>query len=166
VTLTVTRSAVLAELDPTGDPILFPCHVETHVGPGLPGFDVVGWPSGWVRETRDRVRAAVLTSGYTWPQTRITVAVPVDVLGPAVRDRSTLDLAIVHGVLAASGQIEPEAGAVLVGTLGLDGRVVGPLDPAGYADALLDVFDDAPFVQWGPHRVDRHPTLTAIFKES
>ena len=47
--------------------------VEVHVSNGLPGFTVVGLPDAAVRESRDRVRAALLSSGLTWPLRRVTV---------------------------------------------------------------------------------------------
>ena len=50
-----------------------PVSVEVHVSNGLPGFTIVGLPDAAVRETRDRVRAALLTSGLPWPLRRVTV---------------------------------------------------------------------------------------------
>src|SRR5262249_14289695 len=50
-----------------------PVTVEVHVAQGLPGFTVVGLPDEACRESRDRVRAALLSSGMSWPQKRITV---------------------------------------------------------------------------------------------
>jgi magnesium chelatase family protein len=47
--------------------------VEVHVSNGLPGFTVVGLPDAAVRESRDRVRAALLSSGLSWPLRRVTV---------------------------------------------------------------------------------------------
>jgi magnesium chelatase family protein len=47
--------------------------VEVHVSNGLPGFTVVGLPDAAVRESRDRVRAALLSSGLPWPRRRVTV---------------------------------------------------------------------------------------------
>ena len=47
--------------------------VEVHVAKGLPGFHVVGLPDESIREARDRVRAAVMSSGAGWPDTKITV---------------------------------------------------------------------------------------------
>ncbi len=47
--------------------------VEVHVANGLPGFTVVGLPDAAVRESRDRVRAALASSGLPWPRRRITV---------------------------------------------------------------------------------------------
>ncbi len=99
--------------------------VEVHVGPGLPGLSIVGLPDEACRESRDRVRAAVLSSGLTWPMQRITVN-----LVPAGQRKggSGLDLAIAVGILAASDQLGEEgavtlAGLGLVGELGLDGTV-------------------------------------------
>jgi len=50
-----------------------PVSVEVHVSNGLPGFTIVGLPDAAVREARDRVRAAVLSSGLSWPLRRVTV---------------------------------------------------------------------------------------------
>ncbi|MEO8162576.1 MAG: magnesium chelatase domain-containing protein, partial [Ilumatobacteraceae bacterium] len=50
-----------------------PLDVEVHVGVGLPGFTIVGQPDEACRESRDRVRAALLSSGLSWPNRRITV---------------------------------------------------------------------------------------------
>ncbi len=96
--------------------------VEVHIGNGLPGFTMVGLPDENCREARDRVRAAILSSGLTWPDRRITVN-----LAPS-RHRKTgtaLDLAIAVGVLAANGDIPSTAmtGLGCVGELGLDGSV-------------------------------------------
>ena len=81
-------------------------HVEVQVSGGLPGFSLVGLPDTSIRESRDRARAAVLSSGLPWPRHRITVN-----LAPS-GDRkagSGLDLAIAVGVLAASDVIPSEA---------------------------------------------------------
>jgi magnesium chelatase family protein len=50
-----------------------PVSVEVHVSNGLPGFTIVGLPDAAVRESRDRVRAALLSSGVAWPLRRVTV---------------------------------------------------------------------------------------------
>ncbi len=101
--------------------------VEVHVGVGLPGFTIVGLPDESCREARDRVRAALLSSGLTWPNRRITVN-----LAPSGFRKSGigLDLPIAVGVLAASEVIPvaPLAGFGFIGELGLDGslrRVAG-----------------------------------------
>jgi magnesium chelatase family protein len=61
------RSATL--LGTRGAPIV----VESHVGVGIPAFTVVGLPDEGCRESRDRVRAALLSSGLEWPNRRITI---------------------------------------------------------------------------------------------
>ncbi len=99
-----------------------PVSVEVHVGKGLPGFHVVGLPDESVREARDRVRAAVMSSDATWPDIRITVN-----LAPSQQRKSGsgLDLAIAVGVLAASEQIPLDSirNLAFVGEVGLDGSV-------------------------------------------
>ncbi|MFV0634816.1 YifB family Mg chelatase-like AAA ATPase [Demequina sp.] len=96
--------------------------VEAHIGSSLPGFTIVGLPDASLSEARDRVRAAVASSGLAWPQRRITVN-----LSPASLPKSGTgtDLAIAVAVLAAAEQIDPvrAAGVTHIGELGLDGRV-------------------------------------------
>lgn len=76
--------------------------VETHVAGGLPAFSIVGLPEAGVREARDRVRGALITGRFEFPQRRITVN-----LAPADLPKagSRFDLAIALGLLAASGQL-------------------------------------------------------------
>ena len=50
-----------------------PVGVEVHVAKGIPGFSMLGLPDESCREARDRVRAAIITSGYAWPDKKITV---------------------------------------------------------------------------------------------
>jgi magnesium chelatase family protein len=99
-----------------------PVTVEVHVSNGLPGFTVVGLPDAACRESRDRVRAALLSSGLTWPLRRVTVN-----LAPSgVRKGGAgLDLPIAIGLLVAAGQLpaEPVEHCAFVGELGLDGSV-------------------------------------------
>ncbi|MCU0265661.1 MAG: YifB family Mg chelatase-like AAA ATPase, partial [Actinomycetia bacterium] len=96
--------------------------VEVDVVGGLPGLTLVGLPDAALSEARDRVRAAVVNSGAKWPGQRITVN-----LSPASlpKQGSGFDLALATGVLAASGSVPAErvAELVLLGELGLDGRV-------------------------------------------
>ena len=76
--------------------------VETHLGAGLPAFTVVGLPDTEVRESRERVRAAIINSGFEFPNGRITVN-----LSPAELPKAStrFDLPIALSVLLASGQI-------------------------------------------------------------
>jgi magnesium chelatase family protein len=96
--------------------------VEADLAQGLPGLTVIGLPDAALAEARDRVRAAVVNSGQPWPQRRVTLA-----LSPAWLPKrgSGFDLALAAAVLAAQGVVPPEAlaGRVLLGELGLDGRV-------------------------------------------
>lgn len=99
-----------------------PVTVEVHVSNGLPGFTIVGLPDEACRESRDRVRAALLSSSLPWPQRRITVN-----LAPATvrKGGAGLDLAIAIGVLVAADELPTAsvAGLAFVGELGLDGSV-------------------------------------------
>ncbi len=99
-----------------------PVTVEVHVSTGLPGFTVVGLPDAGVRESRDRVRAALLSCELPWPSRRITVN-----LAPChVRKGGAgLDLPIAIGMLVASGVLPARSakGLAFVGELGLDGTI-------------------------------------------
>ncbi|WER46315.1 YifB family Mg chelatase-like AAA ATPase [Cupriavidus sp. WKF15] len=79
-----------------------PVRVETHLANGLPVFTIVGLADTGVRESRERVRAAILNSGFEFPNRRITVNLaPADL----PKESGRFDLAIALGILAASGQI-------------------------------------------------------------
>jgi magnesium chelatase family protein len=76
--------------------------VETHLAPGLPAFTIVGLGDTAVRESRDRVRSALVNSGFDFPQRRITVSLaPADL----PKDGGRFDLPIALGILLASGQL-------------------------------------------------------------
>ncbi|HEX2064402.1 MAG TPA: YifB family Mg chelatase-like AAA ATPase [Acidimicrobiales bacterium] len=96
--------------------------VEVHVSNGLPGFTVVGLPDAACRESRDRVRAALMSSQLPWPLRRVTVN-----LAPSgVRKGGAgLDLPIAVGLLVAAGELDAEAvaGHAFLGELGLDGSL-------------------------------------------
>ena len=96
--------------------------VEADLAQGIPGLSVIGLPDAALAEARDRVRAAVVNSGHSWPSRRITLA-----LSPAWLPKrgSGFDLALAASVLAADRVVPPLAllGRVLLGELGLDGRV-------------------------------------------
>ncbi|MFD7081472.1 YifB family Mg chelatase-like AAA ATPase [Streptomyces sp. NPDC059918] len=96
--------------------------VQADLEPGLAAFTLVGLPDKTLTESRDRVRAAIVNSGATWPQKKLTVG-----LSPASVPKSGagFDLAVASAVLGAAEVIDPAAIAdlVLIGELGLDGRV-------------------------------------------
>jgi len=96
--------------------------VEVDVAAGLPSFQIVGLPDAAVRESRERVRAAIQNSGFQFPQERITASLaPADLrkAGPG------FDLAIAAALLVANEQLPPEAlaGCALAAELALDGTV-------------------------------------------
>jgi magnesium chelatase family protein len=96
--------------------------VETHIESQVPTFTVVGLPDSAVKESKERVAAAIRNSGFAFPPRRITVNLaPADVR----KEGSGFDLAIAAGILAATGQVAPEGlgSWVLVGELSLDGSV-------------------------------------------
>jgi magnesium chelatase family protein len=97
-------------------------HVEVDTDRKLPSFTLVGLPDSAVRESRERVMAAIRNAGYEWPRRRVTVNLaPADLR----KEGSAFDLAIAVGVLVASGQVRPPAleDFALLGELSLDGMV-------------------------------------------
>lgn len=98
--------------------------VETHLSNGLPGFAIVGMPETTVRESKERVRSAIINSGLEFPDGRITVN-----LAPADLPKSgaQYDLAIALGILQASHQIPEDCldNIELMGELALRGEVRG-----------------------------------------
>lgn len=96
--------------------------VEVDVSNGLPGFDIVGLPATAVKESRERVKAAIRNSMLTFPMTKITVNLaPADLK----KDGSGLDLPIAIGILVSSRIIEQEDvyDKIFVGELSMDGRI-------------------------------------------
>jgi magnesium chelatase family protein len=80
--------------------------VEVHLGPGLPAFAMVGLPEAVVRESKERVRSALLTTGFEFPTGRITVNLsPADL----PKEGGRFDLPIAVGILAATGKIPARA---------------------------------------------------------
>ena len=97
--------------------------IEVHISGGLPGFSIVGLPEGAVRESKDRVRSAIMTSKFKFPKGRITVS-----LAPANLPKSggRYDLPIAIGLLLASEQIKANINIEqfeFYGELGLDGSL-------------------------------------------
>ncbi len=95
--------------------------VECFLSSGLPAFDVVGLPDAAVKESRERVRSAVKSCGFSFPVSRITVN-----LAPADRRKegTVYDLPILMGILCAAGEVKADTEkAAFVGELALNGEV-------------------------------------------
>jgi magnesium chelatase family protein len=127
--LAAVRSATLIGVD--GQPVT----VEVHVSSGLPAYQVVGLPDAAVRESRERVRAAVLSSGLEWPQRRITVNLAP---GGVRKSGSGLELAVALGALGANEALPAGVldGVAVLGELGLDGAVRPVPGTLALVDAL------------------------------
>ncbi len=104
-----------------GAPVVVECHVAT----GLPGFTILGRPDDVCREARDRVRSALLSSGFSWPNRRVTIN-----LAPSTSRKvgSGLDVAIALAILVADDQIDTDISCELqthafIAELSLDGRL-------------------------------------------
>ena len=97
-------------------------NVETHLSNGLPSLNIVGLPETAVRESKDRVRSAIINSYFEFPTRRITINLaPADL----PKEGGRYDLAIALGILAASGQVPVEAlqQFEFIGELGLTGEI-------------------------------------------
>jgi len=116
MSLAVLRSRALAGMDAPE------VVVEVHLANGLPSFTIVGLPEAEVKESKDRVRAALQTAQFEFPARRITVNLaPADL----PKESGRYDLPIALGILAASGQI-PNAGLdgyEIAGELALTGEL-------------------------------------------
>ena len=97
--------------------------VEVHLSPGLPAIAMVGMPESVLREAKERVRSAVISSGFRWPDSRLTINI-----APASTPKSgaSFDLAIAIAVLIASGQLSSKLAesAEFYGELSLSGDVL------------------------------------------
>ena len=96
--------------------------IEVHLSQGLPALTIVGLPEAAVRESKDRVRSAILNSGFQFPNRRLTINLaPADL----PKDGARLDLPIAIGILAASDQLDPTvlAGFEFIGELALNGEL-------------------------------------------
>lgn len=149
------RSATL--LGTRGSPIV----VEAHVGMGIPGFTVVGLPDEGCRESRDRVRAALLSSGLEWPNKRVTI----NLAGSGERKGGAgMDLAIAISLLVAQDIVKPEVveKMAFIAELGLDGS----LRPAAGMAPLVDAVSDHEVVVAGSavheSMLARPPALRAV----
>ncbi|TXD96739.1 YifB family Mg chelatase-like AAA ATPase [Psychrobacter frigidicola] len=96
--------------------------IEVHLSQGLPALTIVGLPAAAVRESKDRVRSAILYSGFQFPNRRLTINLaPADL----PKDGARLDLPIAIGILAASGQLDPDVLSAFefIGELALNGEL-------------------------------------------
>ncbi|MFA5488532.1 MAG: YifB family Mg chelatase-like AAA ATPase [Candidimonas sp.] len=119
-----------------------PVRVEVHVGSGLPAVHVVGLPDASIKESRERIRSAILNSGYQFPPGRVTVNLaPADL----PKDSGRFDLPIALGILLASGQVANAVASdsvvdmrhyVLAGELSLTGALVSSGSPLAIALAV------------------------------
>ena len=118
--------------------------VEVDISRGLPSFATVGLPEGAVRESKERVKAAIKNSGYHFPSDRITVNLaPADIK----KEGSAFDLPMALGILAATGLVEKTGFSdyLFLGELSLDGRVrpvkgVLPIAIAAKNEGLSGIF--------------------------
>src|SRR5215831_1743150 len=147
-----------------------PVEIEVDIENGMVALLLVGLPDTALREARDRIRSAIVNSGETWPSRRITVG-----LSPASLPKrgSGFDLGIAMAILAAAQSVPAGAlhGLVLIGELGLDGRVrpvPGVLPAAAAAaaagfDAVAVATENAAEAALVPElRVIAAPTLSAF----
>ena len=126
----------------------FPVKVEVFSANGLPGMEIIGLPDASVRESRERVHAAIISSGRQMPPKRLTVNLaPADTR----KEGPSFDLPIAVGILMANRQIDPcgavdLSGTVLFGELSLDGElrpvngalsIVISASENGYRDVIL-----------------------------
>ncbi|MCH8537431.1 MAG: ATP-binding protein, partial [Alkalimonas sp.] len=96
--------------------------VEVHLANGLPAFHLVGLPEASVKESRDRVRSALINSGFAFPDKKITVNLaPADL----PKEGGRFDLPIALGIIVASGQLSEKSieGYEFVGELALSGEI-------------------------------------------
>jgi len=96
--------------------------IEVDISPGLPVTNIVGLPDASVKESKERIRAAIKNSGFHFPSQRITVNLaPADVK----KEGGNFDLAIALGILASSEQINKELllDYIVLGELSLEGRL-------------------------------------------
>lgn len=112
----VVRAATLRGVDAV------PVDVEVVVSNGIPGFSIVGMADASVQESRERVKAALRSCGFTMPASKVVVNLAP---GALRKTGSGFDLPIAAGILCATGQLDPRAveGQLFVGELSLEGAV-------------------------------------------
>jgi magnesium chelatase family protein len=116
--MALARAHAIALVGVQGHPV----EIEADIENGLVALFLIGLPDTALREARDRIRSAIVNSAEAWPQRRVTVG-----LSPASLPKrgSGFDLGIAAALLCAAGAVPPGRldGLVLLGELGLDGRV-------------------------------------------
>jgi magnesium chelatase family protein len=137
-----------------------PVDVQAQIAPGLPAFVLVGLPDKAVRESGERVRAALTASGLGLPPKRITINLaPADL----PKEGSHYDLPIALALMAALGAIPQDAldGYLALGELGLDGRLahVGGILPAAMAAlgrdmGIICAATSGPEAAWAGDEID------------
>ena len=147
MSLAVLSSGALLGID------VVPVRVEVHLATGLPQFSVVGMADQGLRESRERVRSAILSSGFEFPAARITVN-----LAPADLPKGSgrFDLAIALGVLLASGQLQTTANSKQTQIIAVDEYFfAGELSLTG---AVVDIASSIA-LGMGVQRLSPHKTL-------
>ncbi|NDE47850.1 MAG: ATP-binding protein, partial [Actinobacteria bacterium] len=116
--MTLARTTSINLLGLKGEPI----EIEVDVSNGLPAYSLLGLPDATLSESRDRIRAAILNSGRSWPNRKVTVS-----LSPAwlPKSGSSFDLPIALSILTASGQLKESdlSKAFFLGELSLEGNL-------------------------------------------
>lgn len=135
MSLAIVHSRALVGID------ALPVTVEVHLTNGLPALSIVGLPEAAVRESKDRVRSAIINSNFEFPRRKITINLaPADL----PKEGGRYDLAIALGILAASEQIPKRAlaNAEFLGELALSGelRPISGVLPAAIACEQIDRF--------------------------
>jgi magnesium chelatase family protein len=164
--MTLARAHAMALVGVQGHPV----EIEADIENGLVALLLVGLPDTALREARDRIRSAIVNSGESWPHRRITVG-----LSPASLPKrgSGFDLGIATAILCAARSVPSDglSGLVLIGELGLDGRVrpvpgvlpaVAAAAGAGFRAVAVPA-ENAPEAALVPQmRVLAVPSLTAL----
>jgi magnesium chelatase family protein len=164
--MAIARAHAIALVGVQGHPI----EIEADIENGLVALLLVGLPDTALREARDRIRSAIVNSAEAWPQRRITVG-----LSPASLPKrgSGFDLGIAAAILCAAGAVPADrlSGLVLLGELGLDGRVrpvpgvlpaVAAAAAAGFGTVVVPAENAAEASLVPQMRVLSAPSLTAL----
>ncbi len=133
---------------------IIPIQVEVHIAPGLPRIKIVGLAETALKESQERVRSAILQSGFFFPSKRLTINLsPADL----PKSGSHFDLAIALAILMASGQLESSCADhyVFLGELGLSGQLHA--SPEILPLLLLQPTHDILFIV--PHDLSASPGL-------